>query len=186
MTLSALIRRGGLDEVATATPATVAGVAGVAEQQPLPVVDTIPRSDGSDATRNEINRLHAQIQRCHDWNGLYSILDRAQTAFDDGQATQAEVESLVGWAADRSCQLPEHADAEQDHLSGLLARQPFVRVRSRLLGETVVWVADGAAPPKGGWGTVYHESELCRMAGQSPANVQAVHKVKRCLDGELI
>jgi|TARA_B100001964_G_C14011839_1_gene499703 hypothetical protein len=57
-----------------------------------------------------------------------------------GEATREEVEALTGYAAERSREVPEHA--EDSHLSDLLARLPVVRVRSRLLGEVVVWVAD--------------------------------------------
>ena len=79
---------------------------------------------------------------------------------------------------------PEHA--EDSHLSDLLARLPVVRVRSRLLGEVVVWVADSADMPEGTDEVVYRETELRRMEGLSPTEVRTIHEVKRALDGELM
>ena len=63
--------------------------------------------------------------------------------------------------------------------------KPVVRVRSRLLGEVVVWVADSADMPEG-TEVVYRETELSRMEGLSPTEVRTIHEVKRALDGELM
>lgn len=84
----------------------------------------------------------------------------------------------------RSRQIPEHA--EDLHLSELLARGTAVRVRSRLLGEIVVWVADAAVVLEAASEVVYRETELRRLVGRSPAEVRAVHEIKRAFDGELI
>ena len=64
--------------------------------------------------------------------------------------------------------------------------KPVVRVRSRLLGEVVVWVADSADMPEGTDEVVYRETELRRMEGLSPTEVRTIHEVKRALDGELM
>ena len=131
-----------------------------------------------------VNSLHGQTRQAADWEALDTVLDAAQAAYDDGDVTREEVGALAGYVADRSRQVPEHA--EDGHLSELLARQPVVRVRSRLLGEVVVWVADGAELPEDSSEVAYTEAELRRMVRRSPAEVRAVHEAKRSFDGELV
>ena len=80
--------------------------------------------------------------------------------------------------------VPEHA--EDGHLSELLVRKPVVRVRSRLLGEVVVWVADGAEMPEETEEVVYRESELRQLVGRTQTEVRAIHATKRAIDGELV
>ena len=101
-----------------------------------------------------------------------------------GEATREKVEALTGHAAERSREVPEHA--EDSHLSDLLVRLPVVRVRSRLLGEVVVWVADSIEVAEEITEVVHRESELRRLTGRSPAEVRAVHEVRRALEGELM
>jgi hypothetical protein len=189
MTLSALIRHGGLAEVATATvvtsatseraeTGTVADVASVA-------VATVPSRRGNQPIKEPyVTELRDQLQRACDWVGLYAILDEAQAAYDSGEVTSEEVESLTGYAADRSREVPEHP--ENERLSDLLARQHVVRVQSRLLGELVVWVADSAGIPDRTDEVVYRETELRGMGGLSPTDVRTIHELKRALDGELL
>ena len=88
---------------------------------------------------------------------------------------------MAGYAMDRSRQIAD----DGERLSELLARQPVVRVRSRLLGEVVVWLADAAEIPEGTSEVVYREAELRRMVGHSSAEGRAIHEVKRSFDGEV-
>ena len=60
-------------------------------------------------------------------------------------------------------------------LSDLLSRHPVVRVRSRLLGEVVVWVADNAEAPEDTGEIVYTETELRLVAGRPPAESRTGH-----------
>ncbi|MDA0337103.1 MAG: hypothetical protein O2782_18225 [bacterium] len=195
MTLSTLIQSGGLAKVATATVATVAtgrspgsdtvtvvaGVAGVAVANPqeIPVTEVTHSPPSLRAVK-----LREQVRQARDWVILYAILDEAQAAYDAGEVTLEEVESLAGYAVETSLQVPEHD--EDGLLSALLARQPIVRVRSRLLGEVVVWVSDAVEITEEVAEIVYRESELRQMVGQSPDEVRAIHALKRALDGELI
>ena len=127
--------------------------------------------------------MREKARRASTWDDLRSVIDEAQAAFDAGEATGEEVESLSGYAWDRSRQIPEGGDGER--LSELLARQPVVRVRSRLLGEVVVWVAAAAEVPEDISEVVYREAELRRMVGRPAAEVLAIHEAKRSFDGEL-
>lgn len=127
-------------------------------------------------------RLRA-FQAC-EWSALYAVLDAAQVAYDGGEATREEVEALTGYAAERSREIPEHCEGER--ISDLLAREPIVRVRSRLLGEVVVWVSDAVEITEEIAEVVYRQSELQRLIGRSPAELRAIHEVKRALDGEVM
>ena len=72
-------------------------------------------------------------------------------------ATRERAHKAKTW--DESGPAGEYA-AEDERLSELLARKPIVRVQSRLLGEVVVWVADGVEIPAGTAEVAYTESEL--------------------------
>lgn len=141
-----------------------------------------PVRDGASPIRAA--ELREQAQGAGDWEALYAVLDTAQAAYDAGEVTQEEAESLAGYVADRSRHVPE--DAGTDTLGELLQSQTVVRVRSRLLGETVVWLADGAEVPKDTAEVAYCEQELHQLEGQAPAMVRAVHATKRALDGRLL
>jgi hypothetical protein len=80
----------------------------------------------------------------------------------------------------------EFPNGDGERLSELLARYPVVRVRSRLLGEVVVWVADTTEVPEDTGEVVYRETELRRMVGMGPTEVRAIHETKRTFDGELV
>ena len=146
---------------------SVAGL--LAEEEPL-------------AASNRATELRVQARTAGTWDELDGVLKEAQAAYTAGHVTCEEVESLAGYAMDRSRQIP--ADGDGERLSELLARQP-VRVRSRLLGEGVVWLADAAEIPEGTSEVVYREAELRRMVGRSSAEVRAIHEAKRTFDGEV-
>ena len=193
MTLSSLIRHGGLSEVATATQATVATVP-VPTSRCVATVATVAVALPQEPHVESVNealaanprtiQLREQARQARDWGALYAILDEAQAAYDSGEVTCEEVESLAGYAAGKSLEVPESAESE--HLSELLVREPVVRVRSRLLGEVVVWLADGALAPRATSEVVYRGAELRRMAGRPPAQVRAIHEAKHAFDGELV
>ena len=71
-------------------------------------------------------------------------------------------------------------------LSGLLLEHPVQRVHSRVLGEEVLFAADGAEVEAKMAGMVYRESELGLMPGLSPEQVRAIHLAKCVFDGELV
>ena len=130
------------------------------------------------------SQLRHGAAEARDWEALDAVLDAAQAAYDAGEVTQEEAESLAGYVGDRSRQVPE--DTGGGTLGEALRSQPVVRVRSRLLGETVVWLADGAVAPKDTAEVAYCEQELRRLEDQSPAMVRAAHAVKKALDGQLL
>jgi hypothetical protein len=125
-----------------------------------------------------------RIAEATTWNDLYIVLADVDASCVNGVISHNDVKALARHAVNRSHEVPEHA--EDELLSDLLAREPVVRVRSRLLGEVVVWVADGVEVPKGTGKVVYQEFELRRLVGRTPALVRAIHETKRAFDGELV
>jgi hypothetical protein len=148
------------------------------KHRPMPVSENYGNIGGRRATE-----LRAQAEKATDWDALFSVLDAAQTAYNAGEVTREEVESLTGYAVDRSGHLPQ--DPLDCPLSELLAEQP-VRVRSRLLGEVVVWLADAADVPEATAEVVYRESELRRLMKMPPDQIRTMHAVKKQFDGELL
>jgi hypothetical protein len=126
--------------------------------------------------------LRDKVRLATDWVDLYALLDDVQTAYNAGDVTREEVESLTGYAVNRSGHLPQEP---QDGPLSKLLEQRSVRVRSRLLGEVVVWVADTVVPEATAE-VVYKESELRRLVKMPPDQIRAMHAVKKEFDGELL
>jgi len=136
-----------------------------------------------EASLTRVEELRRTAAEARDWADLDAVLDAAQAAYDAGEASQEEVEDLAGCVGDRSRQVPD--DASAGTLGELLRSQPVVRVHSRMLGETVVWIAEGVEMPDTDE-VVYSEHELRRLAGKDPETVRAIHQVKKALDGEVV
>ena len=145
-------------------------------------VTWLPEETGLVAHSRAVS-LRKQARGASTWEELYGVLEEAQAAYGAGEVTREEVETLTGYAGDRSRHLPQKW--EDGPLSELLAERP-VRVRSRLLGEVVVWVADTTVVPEATAEVVYKESELRRLVKMPPDQIRAIHAVKKELDGELL
>ena len=59
-------------------------------------------------------------------------------------------------------------------------------VKSGVLGEHILWVADNAKVPTGNTLVVYRADELKQLVGLSPDEIRHLHAVKKELDGELL
>lgn len=89
----------------------------------------------------------------------------------------------AGDATEAGC-LPE--EAGKLRLSDLFRRGPVHQVRSRVLGEDVLFAADNAEIPPDNALVVYRESELRQVVGRSPEEMRKIHLVKKMIDGEII
>ncbi len=147
-------------------------------------VASLPAEEEPLAASNRATELRVQARAAGTWDELDGVLKEAQAAYTAGHVTCEEVESLARYAMDRSRQIPDDGDGER--LSELLARQPVVRVRSRLLGEVVVWLADNAEVPEDTPPIVYRAAELRKLVGASPEKLRAVHQMKKNFDGEVV
>jgi len=72
----------------------------------------------------------------------------------------------------------------EQRLSDLFREVPVHRVRSRVLGEDVLWAADDAEVPDTDL-VVYRASELAALDGLDPDALRKIHDVKKELDGEV-
>ena len=94
---------------------------------------------------------------------------------------------------------PDHATAPPPKPAGLpapsienmrlseFAGSGLVReVRSRVLDEHVLFVADTAVLPQNNRLVVYRAGELTELVGLPPEQLRAMHAVKKSLDGELL
>ena len=79
-----------------------------------------------------------------------------------------------------------HTEETRWQLSELFLSEPIQVVRSRVLGEAVLWAADNAEIPADNDLVVYRESELRELVGCEPEVLRAIHKVKSDLDGEIV
>ena len=59
-------------------------------------------------------------------------------------------------------------------------------VKSGVLGEHILWVADNAEVPAENTLVVYRADELTQLVGLSPDGIRRLHAVKKELDGELL
>ena len=76
---------------------------------------------------------------------------------------------------------PASRNGDHDHL---FREVPVHRVRSRVLGEDVLWAADDAEVPDTDL-VVYRASELAALDGLDPDALRKIHDVKKELDGEV-
>ena len=59
-------------------------------------------------------------------------------------------------------------------------------VKSKVLGEHILWVADNAEVPPGNTLVVYRADELKQLVGLTPGEIRRLHMVKKELDSELV
>ena len=150
---------------------------------PAPIRAALPvaREAGQEPPEAALRRC---IQQACDWQDLEEALGQVQAHFEAGQLSQDQAEGLAAMAGQEAQVLSQQADEAQ--LGGLFRRRPVHRCRSRLLGEGVLFVADGTQVPADNNLVVYRESELRKLTGKSPAQLQAIHLAKKVFDGEVI
>ena len=144
----------------------------------------------STATPSRSAVIRRQTSQAGNWRDLSQIVERIEADFGSGEITRTEAEELATEIAQKARSLPEQdADTgatEEQHLSDMFNEKPIRRVRSKVLGEEVLWAADNAEIPTDNDLVVYRESELREIVGREPAALRAIHKAKRDLDGEIV
>ena len=132
--------------------------------------------------------LSRAIKHARNWDDLEAVLDRAQAAFECGDLDQNAAENLAVGAAARAQDLPEQAGNEPGELrlSDLFRAQPVTRVYSKVLGEYVLFVADGADIPPGDPCVTYRQAELNYLVGLPPEALRAIHGAKQIFDAEVV
>jgi len=69
-------------------------------------------------------------------------------------------------------------------LSAFARSGSWLRIRSRLLGEDVIFAADNAVDLPGGF-PIYRAGELTKLTELDPDNLRAVHRVKATFSGKV-
>ena len=148
------------------------------------------------ASQTEFARsLREELLHAPDWQGLSQVLEEVDRAYQRGAVTVEEAEDLARLAGERSRELPESVTdelpspapgAQTLRLSEFAASGRVQKVRSKALGEDVLWVADNAEVPVDNQLVVYRVEELRQLVGVPPDQLRRIHATKKLMDGEVI
>jgi hypothetical protein len=115
---------------------------------------------------------------------LDQVIDNTEAAYQRGEITEAEVGEVAQAAIALAHRLP--ATIENMPLSDFAKSNLFREVKSKTLGETVLWAADNADVGARTDLVVYRASELMALVSVAPEHLRCIHRVKKHLDGEAI
>ena len=96
--------------------------------------------------------------------GLDSVMEDIEAAYRRGDIAQEEAEALAQAAIEKSWQIP--ACIEDMPLADFAASGLIRKVKSKALGETVLWAADNAEVDLGTDLVVYRACELKELIGK--------------------
>ena len=130
------------------------------------------------------DQLRQAIQATQVWNDLERILFKIDLAFQRGEITREEAEALAQAATDKSRQIP--ASIEEMPLEDFATSGLVQEVKSKVLGETVIWAADNAQVPPETHQVVYRVCELRELGGMPAEWLQRLHVAKKTLNAKLI
>ena len=152
-----------------------------------PTHKQVPKvTEGGNASglTGENQELHQAIRQAQSFQGLSTVLEQVQAAFQAEEIDQYTAEELAAVAAQEAQEWPD--DAKERRLADLFHEWPICRVHSRILDEEVLFVADGAEVPANNTLTVYRTSELRHLVGKTPEALCRIHALKVALEGEVI
>ena len=131
-----------------------------------------------------LRALQSEIDNAMVGKDLDSAIEAVNSAFVQGKITQEEAEALAQAATEKSRQIP--ASVEEMPLEDFASSGLVKEVKSKLLGETVIWAADNAQVPPETDQVIYRASELKELAGMSPEQLQKIHMLKKTRDWEVV
>ena len=131
--------------------------------------DELPETKALPAIADPSNSEVPKVPEAGVASGLPEAGSEPQAAVATAGSDPEQAESLAVLATERSQQL---------RLSDLFREQLVCRVHSRVLGEDVLFAADGADVPEDTDLVVYRGSELQGLVGRSPEQLCAVHAIK--------
>ena len=115
---------------------------------------------------------------------LDSTIEAVDSAFVQGEITQEEAEALAQAATEKSRQIP--ASIEEMPLAEFASSGLVKKVKSKVLGETVIWAADNAQVPPETDQVIYRASELKELVGVPPEQLRKIHLLKKTRDWEVV
>ena len=131
-----------------------------------------------------LRALQSEIDNAMVGKDLDSTIEAVDSAFVQGKITQEEAEALAQAATEKSRQIP--ASVEEMPLAEFASSGLVKKVKSKQLGETVIWAADNAQVPPETDQVVYQASELKELAGMSPEQLRKIHMLKKTRDWEVV
>ena len=131
-----------------------------------------------------LRALQSEIDNAMVGKDLDSTIEAVDSAFVQGEITQEEAEALAQAATEKSRQIP--ASIEEMPLAEFASSGLVKKVKSKQLGETVIWAADNAQVPPETDQVVYQASELKELAGMSPEQLRKIHMLKKTRDWEVV
>ena len=131
-----------------------------------------------------LKALQSKIDNAMVGTDLDSTIEAVDSAFVQGKITQEEAEALAQAATEKSRQIP--ASVEEMPLEDFASSGLVKEVKSKVLGETVIWAADNAQVPPETDQVIYRASELKELAGISPEQLRKIHMLKKTRDWEVV
>ena len=117
---------------------------------------------------------------------LEAVAADVSTAYALGEMPAATAATMARLIVERGRQIHQlEQPTTGKGLSTLFNEKPIHRVTSKVLGEDVLWAAEGAQIPPENDLVVYRESELRELAGRSEEALRVVHRIKKSLDAVL-
>ena len=115
---------------------------------------------------------------------LDPVMEATDLAFLRGDITQEEAEALAQAAIEKSRQIP--ASIEEMSLADFATSGLVRKVRSKVLGETVLYAADNAQVDPGIDLVVYRASELKELDGMPVEQLRRIHILKKTREWEVV
>ena len=131
-----------------------------------------------------LRALQSEIDKAMVGKDLDSTIEAVNSAFVQGKITQEEAEALAQAATEKSRQIP--ASVEEMSLEDFASSGLVKKVKSKLLGETVIWAADNAQVPPETDQVIYRASELKELVGVPPEQLRKIHMLKKTRDWEVV
>jgi hypothetical protein len=128
--------------------------------------------------------LEQMIERVLVQTDLEPVMTEVDAAYERGELTQTEAEDLARLAVEKSRQIP--GQIEDLSLDAFAQSGQVRRVASKVLNETVLFVADNVGVPKDNALVVYQASELKALTGMPSDQLRKVHATKKMFDGEIL
>jgi hypothetical protein len=117
---------------------------------------------------------------------LEVVCDDIQHAYSSGQIDVDAAAALATYNSLRARVLYHVEHPESWSLDEFARSGRSLRIKSRVLGEVFLLLADNGKEPAGNCLPVYRASEARQLLGATPEELRKVHQVKTAVGGELI
>ena len=128
--------------------------------------------------------LQGEIDNAMVGTDLDSAIEAVDSAFVTSEINQEEAEALAQAATEKSRQIP--ASIEEMSTAEFASSGLVKEVKSKVLGETVIWAADNAQVPPETDQVIYRASELKELVGVPPEQLRKIHILKKIQDWEVV